>query len=137
MLESVRDRNIDIDPDTNLIVSGTTCTRCTIGEYKENLSVFEAEKSFSVLCHNLRSFHANVDSFECFLESTSIFDFIVVSETWNNDNNLSLCKLDGYNYFHTYRSGNARGGGVSIFCLQSFSANQISSLSICTNELES
>ena len=137
MFESARDRNLDIDPDAQLIVSGNTCTRCTIGEYKNNFSISGVEKVYKVLCHNLRSFHANVENFECFLEATSMFDFLVLSETWNNETNSSLCKLDGYNNFHTYRPGNARGGGISIFCLESFSASKIFSLSVCSSELES
>ena len=137
MFESARDRNLNIDPDVQLIVSGNTCARCTISEYRDKFSVSEVEKKFKVLCYNLRSFHANIDDFECFLQATSPFDFLVLSETWNNDTNLSLCKLDGYKDFHTYRTGNARGGGISIFSLKAFSAIQINSLSVCTSELES
>ena len=139
MFESVSDRNIDIDPDVQManLVSGNTCTRCTVEEYREKFSVSGVDKNLKILCHNLRSFHAHIESFECFLEATCNFDFLVISETWNNDINSSLCKLDGYNEFHTFRPGNARGGGISIFCLESFSATKILNLSVCANELES
>ena len=87
MFESVSDRNVDIDPDVQManLVSGNTCTRCTIEEYREKFSVSGVDKNLKILCHNLRSFHAHIESFECFLEATCNFDFLVISETWNND----------------------------------------------------
>ena len=58
---------------------------------------------FSLMNYNIRSFHANGSIFETMLDSLEhSFKCIVVSETWNNENNVELCKLLGYKGFHKF-----------------------------------
>ena len=81
--------------------------------------------NFSLINYNIRSFHSNGAQFECLLQSLNPSNpLIVLTETWNNKDNVSLCKLDGFTDFHTFRS-ESRGGGVSIFCKENIDSKKI------------
>ena len=96
---------------------------------------------FLVLNYNIRSFNSNSSCFDLFLKSLDIQpQIIVLSETWNTPSNVTLCSIPNYNSFHSYRtsrSSSSRGGGVSVFCEDSFSSDLVQSCSFVSNSLES
>ena len=132
----------DIDPDENLLDQFSSsdlinsCSYYTVDGYQlllnEGLS-----HNFSLLNFNIRSFHANFNHFESLLTSLSFkYSFINLTETWNTDNLLNLCYMDGYVGHHTYRTS-SRGGGVSIFCDDVFKSTKIDSLCWVNATIES
>ena len=74
------------------------------------------------------------------LESlNTIFDCIVLSETWISENTIELCKIDDYEEFHTYRPKDhvyTVSGGISIFCRNSLKPSKNFALSMCTPNIE-
>ena len=131
------DTNLNnIDPETNfqnLETINNICKYYTIEQFNLNTDL---SLDFTLLNYNIRSFHSNGTQFECFLESFKFNNmFITLTETWNNEENLSLCEIEGFKSFHSFRK-DSRGGGVSVFCPNSFFAQKINDLSICNNVLE-
>ena len=125
----------NIDPEAQ-ILNGDNCKYYTSTQY--NSSYFSNSFKQSLINFNIRSFHANLEKFECFLSTlASEFDFISLSETWNNEQNIDLCHIENYVGFHTLRGANCRGGGVSIFCLKKYNVEKIDSLSFCNDTIES
>ena len=107
------------------------CCDLLKGEH-DNLDLF-------LVNYNIRSFHANTDSFSTLLSSFQMQpNFIILTETWNTHNTINMCSLENYYGFHTYREGpNARGGGVSIFSRDNLSCSKITELSLCNENIES
>ena len=56
-------------------------------------------------------------------------DFISLCETYLNDNNFHLCKIDGYKLICNNR-GNVKGGGVAILISKNCSYKQKRDLAI-------
>ena len=79
----------------------------------------------SVLNFNIRSMSMNFDSLLIFLSRLSVhFDIIILTETWASDFNFDSFIMPGYNNFHYVRK-NRVGGGVAIYCKDSFVVNRI------------
>ena len=92
--------------------------------------------NFLVMTYNIRSFHKNSDHFIAMLNLLDEHpDVIILTETWNTPANVSQCYLEGYDAHHVYRE-NARGGGVSIFCKNSFNSSKLNTISVCNNFVE-
>ena len=126
-----------IDPDRNFFSNIVSDVYCRYYSLTEFFSLKLDDDNFTILNYNIRSFHANNTVFQSMLNSLDHnFKILVVSETWNNDNNIALCNLDNFNGFHTFRQ-NSRGGGISIFCDQVISVSKCENMSSCTNYLES
>ena len=91
-----------------------TSNNYTISEFNtefEDLS----EGNYLLLNANIRSFKTNGEHFKIFLVSLKLSpSFIILSETWNTQNNLDLCNLETYKGFHTHRS-NMQSSGISVF----------------------
>lgn len=131
-----------IDPDDNFYNalipdSDSYCNELTIDNYNSsNVQNF----NFSVLNLNIRSFQNNNNrlNFISMLDSfKNTFDIIVLSETWNNSSNHDLCSIDRYFSAHTFRAGaTARGGGISVFCRNSYKLHKIDELCICNDTIE-
>ena len=97
--------------------------------------------NFSLLNHNIRSFSKNGEVFEALLESMKNKpNFIVITETWNNESISQLCQIDGYSGHHVFRKNTVTrggvGGGVSIFTDRKFTAAKIDELCICDQTIE-
>ena len=131
----------DVDPDDHMfngMFPGSdpenSCKFFSIGNFNElvrnpifNLSLFNC---------NVRSYHANGLAYESLFNSLSCSpDFVVMTETWNSCGTLNLCTLDGYTGIHTHRT-NTRGGGVSVFFKNSFTAENVPNLSVCNSTIE-
>ena len=94
---------------------------------------------FNFLNYNIRSFTRNSDEFLCSFENNFLPDFLVLTETWANNNNVPV--LQGYEGHHTFRE-HGRSGGISIVSksnLTSIKVNELSyanvSIEVCTIEL--
>ena len=130
----------DLDPDSNLLVSGDTCSYFTIDSYN---STFTNHNQYSLLNQNIQSFHAKKDHFEALLSSlNNSFHTILLTETWNTAINVSLCCLEGYDAVHTYRTQptphrGGVGGGLTIFYKANlYKARKIEELSLCNATIE-
>ena len=129
-----------IDPDVNIfdeLSPHDLCKYYTITEYSAlNLT----DNNFSIVNYNIRSFNKNGSSFQAMIESLNHkLDCIVLTETWNNEDNIDLCKIDTYHDFHTYRPKNhiyTVSGGVSMFCNSILKPNKNFALSICNANFE-
>ena len=63
----------------------------------------------NLINYNNQSFQSIGHKLDIILDTlTEKPNFIVLSETWNTDNNLCLCNIDGFTSFH--RNQNARRG---------------------------
>ena len=134
------DENIDIDPDSNLLDTMLPSDLCRYYDVMELENLNLNSNSFSILNYNIRSFHKNGLSFESLLDNLNInFKCIVLSETWNNENNQNLCTLPNYKSFHTIRPYGhiyTSSGGVSVLCGSELKANKNANLSLCNAHIE-
>ena len=129
-----------IDPDGNLFSHfSSSCNYYTVGEYSNMLYDEVVDGNFRLVNFNIRSFHQNSGPFSVFLSNLEKSpDVLVLSETWNTPSNVALCSIDGYSAFHTYRTApGARGGGVSVFCKNSYcSSEKLDEFSVCFDYVE-
>ena len=137
MFSEFTSRLNSIDPDVQFFINNNRCQRYTISDYQDFSTNVHTLGECSVLSYNIRSFHAHIDTFETFLHSIGSHDFIIFCETWNSNITVPLCKLDGYLDFHTFRTDNRRGGGVSVFCLDKYNVYKIDHLSYYSSHIES
>ena len=131
------DRNID--PTENLLISDD-CNYYTIDEF--NVTFENFTNDYLLLNQNIQSFHSKHSKLDSFLESIKPkFHSIVLTETWNSADNVSLCYLDNYTAVHNHRESNPRrggpGGGVSIFSKSNlFTMKRLDDLCFCTATIE-
>ena len=59
----------------------------------------------------------------------------ILTETWNTENLVNMCELDNFKSYHTFRK-DKRGGGVSVFCLNSLDCQKIDRFSTCEPDFE-
>ena len=86
---------------------------------------------------NIRSFHANGDEFGAVLNCFKIKpQVLILTETWNTSDTISLCRFDGLEGVHTFRT-DRRGGGVSVFSNENFRLVKLDEISVCTDSIES
>jgi hypothetical protein len=92
---------------------------------------------FSMVCLNVRSAPKNLSEFRNYLNLFSHeFSVIGLTETWLNEENMSVCNLNGYQCEHAVRQ-NRMGGGVSLFLKSHINYTQRNDLQIFCQELES
>ena len=127
----------NIDPDfIHLLPDTSLCKYYSLAEYANVMNLHAEKNSIKLLNFNIRSFHSNGDAFSSVLETLPILpDFLVISESWNTAENLDLCSVNNYDSHHTFRNS-GRGGGVSVFTLNSYSSSRISCISVCNLVLE-
>ena len=130
-----------IDPDVNLDLHIDSCRYVTINEF--NSSFRDIKNNYMLLNQNMQSFYAKQAVFEAFLGSlSSPLNTIVLTETWNRDNNVQLCEIENFEAVHTFRNMSQSqngpiGGGVSIFSNSSiYGIMKIDELSICNESIE-
>ena len=121
------ENNLDnLDPDLNLFDNHINSQNCNYITTREFCDASMDPNHFSILNYNIRSFHKNGLVFESLLNSLNHpFKCLVISETWNNDTNLQLCKINSYDGFHTFRPQNhvyTVSGGISIFCKNGYNS---------------
>ena len=132
----------DIDPDANLldhVIPHDMCKHYSLCDLEK---MNEIRDDFSIVNYNVRSFHSNGNAFIGAINAFDLrFDCIVLTETWNTDDNCVLCNIPGYTSFHTYRPKNhlySSSGGVSILCNDVTINHKTfnSDLSICDANIE-
>ena len=118
-------------------LTGGSCEYYTVNSFCDlSGNVSDFYKYFTIN-FNIRSFHANFSSFEALLHSfPKLPSFIFLTETWNSPLNVNLCSIDNYNGFHSFRDANSHGGGVSIFCQDSFSCEKVFELCFFDENIE-
>ena len=128
------------DPDNNLIDFWNTddvfaCPSVDANTFK-NIVKPILKNNLSIICFNIRSFHANIDEFLGFLTNCDHnFDVIVLTETWAKDETHKLCHIKGYHAIHNFRA-EKRGGGVAIFIKDGIRHEIIEDLNISNNNIE-
>ena len=129
--------NIDPDINSDVPFSHNMCKNYSVSEF---CSLNLNDENFSVLNYNIRSFHTNGSDFIGLIDSLKFnFKCIVLTETWNNMNNVQLCNIAGYDDFHVYRPPGhiySISGGVSVFCDSRLDASFNETLSICHEDIE-
>ena len=133
-----------LDPDPNLFDDMIPHDKCRHVDFCELGNILKnSHNDFSILNYNVRSFHTNGNALIAAIDSIDTqFDCIVLSETWNTEDNYVLCNLPGYSSFHTFRPLNhiySISGGVSVFCNDITVKNKTlnKNLSICDANIES
>ena len=92
------------------------------------------DKYLSIISYNIRSFHANQDTFfGIFQTDFSLPDVLVFCETWFTNDYLIYIPV--YQAFHTIRS-RSRSGGVSIYVRDSISCGYIKDLCFANETVE-
>ena len=130
----------DYDPDVNFFdgcfgeVGGSV--RSLYTSVDRFNSIPGTARLFTVMGMNIRSFNANFDAFEGFLQSLSCKpNIIALTETWMSQRNSAVCEIPGYRSCHTFRSNRA-GGGASVFIAGDVDFRKIENMSICNETIE-
>ena len=129
------------DPDINSIFAEEEqdifqCKYYDLDKFNSHSKSFH-KNSLSIICFNIRSFTKNSDEFLGYLHNVeNKFDVIVLTETWGNEEILVLFNIPGYNSYHNYRQ-NKQSGGVSIFVKNTLHSEEIVSLNISNDVIES
>ena len=93
-------------------------------------------RNFSVINFNVRSLSKNIDNFLIFLNSVAHkFDIIILTETWTTEFNFNTFNIPGYKDYHYVRK-DRNGGGVAIYCNDSYSSNEIKFNIVNSTDLE-
>ena len=105
------------NPD--MIYNASNSAKLTCDYFTEsqlNIMFHEGVKNvFSTFHLNIRSLPKNYDCLKLYLSTLShSFSVLAFSETWLNDDFVSLYPLSNYNSTHSCRN-NRTGGGVSLF----------------------
>ena len=95
-----------------------------------------SNKSFGVLCINIRSLSAHWAEFLSLLSTLpSLPKCIILNETWLNSDQAKLYNIKNFNSFHLCRT-TKRGGGVSIYMHVSLKLDEKASISINNDNME-
>ena len=116
----------EFDPDYNYY--NTITLNCNYFLEEDYLDQ-KVKQNLQLICINIRSAVKNLIQLTTML--ADVFDFcpiIALTETWFNLFNSNLYQIRGYDGFHTIRTNNKRGGGVSVFIKQSYMAVPITEL---------
>ena len=139
---NTNDRLNNIDTDNNIELDVDACKYFTVSEFNSNFG--DDAGHYFLLNQNIQSFNSKQAIFEAFLNSLSHMpNSIVLTETWNDSNNLSLCKIDSFDAVHTHRerpdnrNHGTIGGGVSVFVNSTkYEIEKIINLSLCNENIE-
>lgn len=95
---------------------------------------YQTQKTFSLLCFNIRSFSSN---FQVFLDQCLFgerYDVMAFQETRLNNNIASLFHLPGYNFYTQCR--NTEGGGVALYVSNTYNSSLLHNMCFTDNYLE-
>ena len=122
----------EIDPDLQYFQT----EECIIWNQSSLKNALNSNSDSLTLFHiNIRSYNKNSDDLLVFLDSlNSKFSLIVLTETWF-DNVDDWKGLNGYNAYHSIRSGR-RGGGVTILVQSKLKSIFLSDFTFNLDEVE-
>ena len=130
----------DIDPDFNFFnaMSQNRCCNYYLESSFNNMINKTKEKNIFSLCHlNIRSMKKNIAQFESFLDLLD-HDFTVVglTETWLNECDCNLYKLDGYSIVENHRECRV-GGGVALLVRDWLTVAERDDICVYNSDIES
>ena len=136
-METHNDQLAHIDPDLNIYSSN-------IEKQCQNYDTSEEFKSKYGILNNISLFHSNICSsakklndLTYYLDGLNTsFSFIGLCETWANHTNKDILNIPGYKHEHCIRTNN-KGGGVSIYILNTIQYTIRKKLSLSKNMFES
>ena len=136
-METHNDQLAHIDPDLNIYSSN-------IEKQCQNYDTSEEFKSKYGILNNISLFHSNICSsakklndLTYYLDGLNTsFSFIGLCETWANHTNKDILNIPGYKHEHCIRT-NYKGGGVSIYILNTLQYTIRKKLSLSKNMFES
>ena len=136
-LETNNDRLLDIDPDLHAY-SNTIEKQCNNYDTSEDFKLkYGSQHNISIVHSNICSSKKNLGDFTYYLENLNMpFTFIGICETWATQENQDLLNMPGYKHEHCIRS-NKRGGGVSIYLLDTIQYKARKNVSFSTHMFES
>ena len=86
---------------------------------------------FTIIHMNARNIVCNFDAITTYLNSLSFnCSIIIISETWLKSYNKDIYELEYYNYVHTIRDNDIKGGGTSINIKKMSNFTKIENLSL-------
>ena len=106
----------------------------SLAEYNKIVNDFNSNM-LSIIHLNIRSLETNFIQLEALLSIIPPPDIIALSETWLNNDNKEINKIDGYCYHHIVRQGKIRGG-VGLYIKNSFNFEVLNQFSYVSNEIE-
>ena len=130
----------NLDPDENYfdelfpsISDSSQSPYFTISEF--NSLCKDSDNKITILSYNIRSFNSNADNFFAGFDRKTLPAIIVLAETWFKPENAQ--SIPGYKAYHTFRLGERRSGGISIFVEESLYSRSIGELCISNPVIES
>ena len=124
----------NIDPESNYFSSSdlsqlTSPKYVTLSDYAHI-----SKKDFTIMNYNIRSYHANFDSFSTSFETYSHYpQILVLCETWFTTNYTE--SIAGFNDYHVVRTSN-RSGGVSVYVKSEIKSKILPNLSYVDSNIE-
>ena len=113
----------DIDPDINHFSNDTiNCKTYTVDTFRNSFDL--ENNSLNIFHNNAQSImkHGKLQQYSILFKSIiKKLDVIIFTETWNTEERINLCSLEGYIPVHLLRQSTdaidlkEKGGGVSIF----------------------
>ena len=86
-------------------------------------SINKKESDLKILHFNIRSLSRHFDELFVLLKvMESEFDVLCVTESWLHDSTQVLYGIPGYSVHHSLRPNNKRGGGITVFVSERYSA---------------
>lgn len=130
---SIRDMDLDIDPDINFFSNiNNSCKYYTTEQFNHNINT---DGKLSIVHINGRSLYANFKSIKNYLHSFSQpFNIIAISETWINDERGIDFEMDGYELTYSNRLSKG-GGGVAIYVDTNFNFKSVEAMSQVVDNL--
>ena len=130
--------NEHLDPDVNYfdqisrnLMNNQHSNYISVDDYNHSRNI---SKNFNIISYNIRSYHANADSFLSIFNDNKCFpEILCLSETCFKENTCQ--DLIGYDSFHVTRS-DRRSGGVSVYVQEIYSAECVSQLSFSNETIE-
>ena len=137
LLDNLSDSDFNIFNENLQSINTTYFQTEECSQYLSNIN----QNSFSLLHVNIRSINKNFEKLKLMLSEVNFnFKIIVLTETWNKDQNImnnSLFRLQNYKIVHQDRKGKKQGGGVCIFVHNSLNYRICYDMSHCVDDIES
>ena len=136
-LETNNDQLISIDPDLH-VYTDTVEKQCHNYDTSVDFKLkYGSQNSISFVHSNICSTEKKLGDFTYYLDNLDMpFTFIGICETWATQLNEDILNIPGYKHEHYIRS-NKRGGGVSIYILNTIPYKTRKNISFSTHISES
>ena len=132
---SHNDQLNSIDPDLNMPQKIVCKNYDTSQDFIEK---YGSTKNLALIHSNICSSQNKLNDFMYYIDHLNVsFAFIGFSETWANKSNEDLLNIPGYKHEQCIRSNKKRGGGVSIYVLDTIQYKKRNALAMDKNIGES